>query len=86
MKCEIRNEKANDNAFAVCLVGVPNFPTGEKLDPIIREPLLAVVGATCTIDGWSFVILDKDEKHCIGDEMLRLKIKKNEWKYCTIYT
>lgn len=83
MRYEITKEKDSVNAFAICLVPVPLFPIqADNISPVVRSPLLAVVGAVLDNDGWSFINLTTDEKHAIGDLMLKHGAIENEWFWC----
>lgn len=86
MRYEVTTKKKGKHSFAVCLLNVPEFPEDkENLDEIVRDPLLAVIGAVHGIDGWSFTSLSADEKHVIGDSMLDLGLSVNQWAWCTQY-
>jgi hypothetical protein len=75
-------------------LAMPDFPDDRKIHPIVREPKKAVVAAKWHDDncesgdcatGWSYMSLDGDEKHCIGDEMNRLEVPIGRWVWCTLY-
>lgn len=83
MYCEITKEK--EKSFAVILIPVPDFPTITPIHPIVHKPLFAVVAATCTDEGWSFIFLPQEVKECISTEMRKVECKPNEWVWCELH-
>lgn len=82
---KIDKNKTDVNSFAVCLLDVPEFPEHkESISSVVRMPLMAVIGAVLDdYDGWSFASLSKEEKHIIGDLLLKKGAKVDEWWWCT---
>ena len=83
--CKIKDSKEDKNAFLVVLLDVPEFPNEKPLDDIVRKPLQAVIAATDNDEPRSFIGLNNDEKHCIGDALQALNVKSGEWKYCELF-
>ena len=83
--CEIHSKKQNDLSFAVMLIPISSFPTDDKIDKIVRLPLHALVAAQNDDEGWSFICLSREEKHCIGDAMLEDEWEIGRWFWCNLY-
>ena len=84
-RCKITNGKNTKDAFLVALIEVPKFPDEKALSGIVREPLSAVIAATDDDDARTFLALDNDEKHCIGDALVEHGAGFGIWKYCEIF-
>lgn len=84
---KVTKEAIDDNSFYVCLVEVPDFPfNNERRMEVVRNSLIAVIGAVYDEgDGWSFTDLTKEEKFEIGDQLVELGAKTNDWFACTQY-
>ena len=84
LKCLIRGRKSK-SSFIVALLEVPSFPDESKLGDIVRTPLRSVIAATDDDKPRTFLLLDKEQKHCIGDELMRLDVKCGVWMWCKLY-
>jgi hypothetical protein len=85
-RCEIYDNRHDENSFAVALLPVPDFPNDKPFDDVVRKPLQAVIAANDANGMWSFVQLEVDEKHCIGDRLNEIGVPEGEWKYCNLFS
>lgn len=83
--CEIGECVQDENTFFVALLNVPDFPSTLPIASIVRTPLLAVIGAREMDGEVSFITLSADEKHCIGDALVKYNAGVGVWKYCNLY-
>lgn len=84
-RCEISDERTDENSFCVMLLPVPPFPSNLPHNDIVRNPLQAVIAANDDGGKWVFVVLEPEEKHCIGDKLNEIGVREGEWKYCNLF-
>ena len=74
--------KKDEHSFIVALIPTIPFPTDE---PLIDDcHYYAVISANNDGGEWGFCDLTADEKHTIGDEMIRLNCESNTWYCCNM--
>jgi len=83
--CKITLKRESENAFAVVLIEAPPFPDDKPYKETVHVPLLAVIAANDDTEEWGYVDLLREEKTCIGDQMLKDGVPSYEWMYCELY-
>lgn len=83
MNCTISKERTHTNAFAVCLLPTPEFPTDKPTKKYVQK--FAIIAANDDKGAWGFVTLTEEEKHCIGFTMLQSKPETGRWYWCELY-
>ena len=79
MQFEISEER-KENAFAVCFICAPEFPDRKPYKPGVNR--LVVVAANDDGGKWGFIILTKEEKELIGDQLLEMEAPVDTWFWC----
>ena len=83
------SKKRVENEFAVCLTKAPELPG--KPGSFIQRKFgvnLAVVASNNWPDneqGWGWCCLLESEKEAIGNKLLEINAKLDEWYFCLMY-
>jgi len=78
-----------DDEFAVCLTKAPDLPG--KASSVVQKKFgvnIGVVGCTDWLnkeEGWSWCSFESDEKEAIGQKLLDIDARLDEWYFCLMY-